>query len=373
TIVEPKPEEKIFADDELNPFIEVWNKADKKLLIAGLMNPNPELTELLSELSSDPSVVLLSETTSNLSGCSCCPCVDNVVSTIDPDEAVDFRPDMLVTFGGHIISKMIKTFLRENKPAVHWHIDLADTQMNTFTSLTAGIKSTPGNFLRQLIPYIKHTNYDFKQTWYSRNERSERRHKNFLKKAAFSDIKVFEMILNNIPDNSYLQLGNSTPVRYAQLFKSNRNLIYHSNRGTSGIDGTLSTAAGAAWATNALTTLITGDLGFFYDSNGLLNNYLSNNLRIVIINNSGGGIFRFIQGPDTTNHLETFFEVKHNWNAEFFAKTAGIKYLYACNPENLQKNLEDLYSLNETCILEIKTPAEKNARMLKSYFKYLSE
>jgi 2-succinyl-5-enolpyruvyl-6-hydroxy-3-cyclohexene-1-carboxylate synthase len=96
--------------------------------------------------------------------------------------------------------------------------------------------------------------------------------------------------LKAIPIGSNIQLGNSSPVRYAQFFPLNPAFFYNSNRGTSGIDGNVSTAVGASYKTKAPVTLIVGDIAFFYDSNGLWNRYLSDNLRIILLNNGGGGI-----------------------------------------------------------------------------------
>lgn len=171
-------------------------------------------------------------------------------------------------------------------------------------------------------------------------------------------------------------MGNSTPVRYVQLFKPVQKFYYYSNRGTSGIDGTVSTAAGACYATGKTTTLIVGDLGFFYDSNALMNHFLHQNLRIIIINNSGGGIFRFIPGPDQTDQLEDFFEVNHKWKAEYIARNFNVPYYYVCNQKELEEILTQFYKPqknNRPAILEIKTPNKKNATILKSYFKYLKD
>ena len=369
------PAKSVPPDEKTERFIDVWNVSSKKLLIAGMMHPDDELSALLREICDDPSVALLSETTSNLSDCPDLPCIDKIIHTIGPEEAARFRPDLLVTFGGPVISKMVKAFLRKNKPSQHWHIDPVDYEMDTYLCLTGGIAMDPAEFFRITAPLIRKTDSGFGKLWQERMARSESRHNTFLSRCEFSDLKVFEEILKNVPERSFLQLGNSTPVRYAQLFPPLRKRFHYSNRGTSGIDGAVSTAAGAAWATGDLTTLITGDLGFLYDSNALLNDHLSEKLRIIVINNSGGGIFRFIPGPDTTPHLERFFETRHKWRAEYIAQAAGIEYMYACNLKETTEGLKALFRdpLNRPAILEIKTPAVKNARILKSYFKYLTE
>lgn len=373
-----RPGNKLFdlTETEINSFAESWNKYEKKLLITGMMDPNITATNLIKKVTDDPSVVLLSETTSNLKNCATCPCIDNVISTILLDEADEFKPELLVTFGGHVISKMVKEFIKRNKPIEHWHIDPVDYKMDTYQCLTSGIQTEPGILFGKLIGLVEPHKSNYKKLWLERSTRSETKHSEFLKRCEYSDLKVFETILKAIPDKSQLQLGNSTPVRYVQLFKPEKDIIYFSNRGTSGIDGTVSTAAGACHASGRLTTLIVGDLGFFYDSNALMNKYLTQNLRIIIINNSGGGIFRFIAGPEDTGFLEEFFETSHNWRAEYIAKNFNIPYYYAESLQELESALLRFYNPRidgKPAILEIITPNEKNGVILKKYFNYLKK
>jgi len=376
-IIRPFVKNKLLNKVELDRFAKTWNKSSKKLLIAGMMDVNPELKQVLNKITDDDSVVLLTETTSNLNGDDCSgSCFDKVVSTFTKKEIPDFKPDLLVTFGGHVVSKMVKAFLRDHTPVEHWHIDPTDIRMDTYQSLTTGIPMSLLIFFSQLLPSVEKADSNFGQLWKDRANRSETRHREFLADCDYSDLKVFETILSFIPEGSILHMGNSTPVRYVQLFKPFKKFIYHSNRGTSGIDGTVSTAAGACHASGKPTTLIVGDLGFLYDSNALMNNYLHKNLRIIIINNSGGGIFRFITGPDETDQLEEFFEAKHNWKAKYIAMNFDVPYYYAHNQKELEEILPQFYEPqkdNRLAILEIMTPDKKNASILKSYFNFLKD
>jgi 2-succinyl-5-enolpyruvyl-6-hydroxy-3-cyclohexene-1-carboxylate synthase len=234
----------------------------------------------------------------------------------------------------------------------------------------------PSKFFHQMLPQIQHTQSNFRQIWSDRDRRSESRHTEFLKSCEYSDLKVFETLLQYIPEGSDLHLGNSTPVRYVQLFKPIKKFTHYSNRGTSGIDGAVSTAAGACYATGKPTTLIVGDLGFFYDSNALMNHHLHPNLRIIIINNSGGGIFRFIPGPDKTDQLEEFFEAKHNWTAKYIARNFDVPYYFVDNMDDLINFIHQFYKPqdnNRPAILEIRTPNEQNAKILRSYFKFIKD
>lgn len=376
TIDDPVVDDKTLSIEIIENFANRWNQYAKKLMIAGMMDGNPQLQQLIKKVADDPSVVVLTETTSNLKDDCACPCIDKVVHTISEEEAENFKPELLVTFGGPVVSKMVKAFIRKNKPIEHWNIDPVDFNMNTYQCLTEGIASDPFLFFQKLISHIKATDSDYHEVWKNRDQRSDQRHQKFLSNCDYSDLKVFETLLKNIPAGSNLHMGNSTPIRYVQLFKPFRKFAYYSNRGTSGIDGTVSTAAGACYAKAKPTTLIVGDLAFFYDSNALMNQHLHPNLRIIIINNSGGGIFRFIPGPDTTAQLEDFFEVNHNWKAEYIAKNFNVPYYYACNQMELEEVLPQFYkpqSDNRPAILEIKTPNKKNATILKSYFEFLKD
>jgi 2-succinyl-5-enolpyruvyl-6-hydroxy-3-cyclohexene-1-carboxylate synthase len=174
-----------------------------------------------------------------------------------------------------------------------------------------------------------------------------------------------------MPYNIQLQLANSSIIRYAQLFNLHSNLEIYCNRGTSGIEGSTSTAIGASLISTDQTVLITGDISFIYDSNALWNNYLKNNFRIILINNSGGGIFKFIPGPKSTNTLD-FFVTPHHLNARLLCEMYGLEYQYAENTEELNEELKSFYLLGEKPkLLEINTPDKINNKVLEGYFKAL--
>jgi 2-succinyl-5-enolpyruvyl-6-hydroxy-3-cyclohexene-1-carboxylate synthase len=196
-------------------------------------------------------------------------------------------------------------------------------------------------------------------------------HKEYLSKIQHSDFKVFEQVLEKVPNKSQLQISNSAIIRYAQLFTINNTVEVFCNRGTSGIDGSTSTAIGAAFAVKNQTVFITGDLSFFYDSNALWNKNIPVNFRIILINNSGGGIFKIIPGPSTTNATK-YFETPHCLTAEYLCKTYGFEYLQASSTETVDKQLEGFFSTSKKPkILEVFTPSTDNHTILKDYFKYI--
>lgn len=364
-----------FDNSDLQQIVGKWNSTEKIMLIAGQMNPDRELNKQLSALVKNKRVAVLTETTSNLHDEWFVDCIDNVVSTITDQEASQYCPGLLITFGGQVVSKMLKTFLRTNPPEEHWHISATGEKMDTYHCLSKTVSLAPADFFSLLARETKPFNGDFASLWHDRMMMVKEKRDRYLRQIPYSDMQVFDVLLKNIPGHSTLHLGNSTPVRYAQLFGSKLQFVYRSNRGVSGIDGQVSTAAGAAFVSDKVSTIITGDLGFFYDSNALMNHNLSPNLKIIVINNGGGGIFRFIPGPSSTGQLEQFFEARHWWKAEKIAEAFDVTYFKAESLSELKTILPEFYknNLTRSALLEIFTPAETNAGVLKDYFKALKE
>jgi 2-succinyl-5-enolpyruvyl-6-hydroxy-3-cyclohexene-1-carboxylate synthase len=346
------------------------NSSGKVMIIAGQMTPNDNINTVLNELSDFDNIIILSETTSNLHGENFIDTIDNVVSGFTDDEKTEFKPYVLISLGGQIVSKMVKKFLRAHKAEKHFHISPSGEKMNTYFSLSKSIVCNEVDFLNSVKEKLKSKPSGFSQLWRSRKQKVDIRRNEYLKRIQYSDFKVFDTILKKLPTKSNLHLGNSTPVRYSQLFGSKKDIAYFSNRGVSGIDGQVSTAAGYSFYSNKLNILVTGDLGFFYDSNALMNKYLKSNLKIIIINNSGGGIFRFIPGPDTTPNLEEFFVAKHNWKAEFICKAFDIDYIKVSDQKELGNILEEFFiEKSNMQVLEIFTPGGNSAQVLREYFK----
>jgi 2-succinyl-5-enolpyruvyl-6-hydroxy-3-cyclohexene-1-carboxylate synthase len=196
-------------------------------------------------------------------------------------------------------------------------------------------------------------------------------HKTYLENAPFSDLKVFETILEKLPKKIQLQISNSSPIRYAQLFPVDKSIEVYCNRGTSGIDGSTTTAIGASVISDKPVVFITGDISFFYDSNALWNNYIPQNFKIILINNSGGGIFRILPGHQETETFTTYFETSHQLTAEHLAKMYGFNYITTKNSEDIVANWNFFESSEKPVILEIFTPEKENDKVLLNYFKSL--
>lgn len=366
--------EKRLPTDTIAELQKAWSSANKKMILCGLLPKQEELKQLLIEIAKDLSVIVLAETTANLIDSNFIRQIDPILTTIKEQEIEDFQPDLLITIGGNFISKKIKQFLRKNKSSQHWHIEETDYHIDTFQSLTKSIPIAAATFFNQFKPNLDQiiNKGNYQNLWFERKRLIDAYHQQFLKKTPWSDLKALEKIMSSIPPNSNVQLGNSTPVRYAQLFESDASWHINSNRGVAGIDGSTSTAAGAALVNGQLTTIITGDIAFFYDSNAFWHHHLMPNLRVILINNGGGNIFRYIPGPPTTNQLDTFFEAQHQLNAEHIAKTFNLVYYIVAEEEELTVALPKFFQkqvIDRPALLEIKTSGVESATILREYFK----
>lgn len=356
-------------EDWLLPMKKMYLQAKKVLVIAGQMHPNGRMNNDLKILSSNENVLIFTENTSNLSSPDFISCIDRFIDGFNEEDKEFYRPDLLITLGGAVVSKKVKAWLRKYQPVQHWKVGREDLEMDTYRCLKYSVPVSAEYFIQQILSWEYPTS-TYRNSGLSLNEIKSVKAQQFLNTAEFSDLKVFETILKNLPSLSTVHLGNSSPVRYAQLFDKRDDLFFYSNRGTSGIDGCTSTAAGMADISDKCMTLISGDISFFYDSNAFWNDHLKN-LKVMVINNGGGGIFRIIDQPENVGDTELLFETRHQRKAEGMAQAFGIRYLSANDENSLKEALSSLYLDNSPTILEIFTPTEKNALILKNYFSHL--
>ncbi|MGB6268013.1 MAG: thiamine pyrophosphate-binding protein [Olleya sp.] len=357
--------------EDYKAFAEIWNNSKQKLVLVGVLPPNSVEQQFLDVLAEDDSVLVLTETTSNLHHDKFCPSIDKLIGALNNDQFKNLQPEILVTFGGLIVSKKIKKFLRTHKPKHHWHI--AENGANdTFFVLNKVFKQTINQFFSQFLPLIQPIKSDYNPFLSKQMDIRRKKHEDYMQLIPFSDFKAFDIILKSIPNHNQLQVGNSSAIRYTQLFDVNKMLEVFCNRGTSGIDGSTSTAIGAALANNKPTVFVTGDLSFFYDSNALWNNYIPKSFRIIVINNQGGGIFRILPGHKNTANFDYYFETKHHLTAHHLCKMYGFEYSQASTEDGLKFALNTFYKASEQPkLLEIMTPSKDNDTILLDYFNFV--
>ncbi|WP_432410903.1 2-succinyl-5-enolpyruvyl-6-hydroxy-3-cyclohexene-1-carboxylic-acid synthase [Rasiella sp. SM2506] len=359
-------------EDAWKGFSEMWNTSLKKMVLVGVLKPNSIEAQQIKSLAEDESVVVLTETTSNVHHPNFIPAIDQLISSLTETEFEALQPDVLLTFGGLIVSKRIKAFLRKFQPKKHWHID-SKKAYDTFFALDYHGKTSPNFFLSALYENCDSVKSEYQHHWLQVRQHRLSQHENYLAEIPFSDFKVFATLFETAPKNIQLQLANSATIRYAQLFQIDPSFEVFCNRGTSGIDGSTSTAIGAAVASKKQTVYITGDLSFFYDSNALWNEYIPSNFRIIIVNNGGGGIFRILPGDKETKNFKTYFETKHQLNASQLCDMYQLDYVSANTISEVSSALKRFYTESERPkVLEVFTPSDINDKILLEYFKFIA-
>ncbi|WP_242131841.1 2-succinyl-5-enolpyruvyl-6-hydroxy-3-cyclohexene-1-carboxylate synthase [Aestuariivivens marinum] len=371
-LIELSNKRKPIEDYVIRQCLEDWNTAKRKLVLVGSNTPNAIDQKWLDELSEDESVVVMTETTSNIHGSSFFPSIDQIIAPLDDDEKQQLCPDILLTFGGLIVSKKIKALLRKYQPKQHWHIDIEQAN-DTFFCLNNHIVATPNQFFENFLPKITYyVKSNYRDNWTLVKQRRLKKHKDYLKQIPFSDFMVFDILVKSLPKNIILQSGNSSTIRYLQLYNLNKSIEVYCNRGTSGIDGSTSTAIGCATVSAKQTVFITGDLSFFYDSNALWNNYIPKSFRIIIINNQGGGIFRILPGNKDTENFDDYFETTHSLSAMHLCDMYGFDYASVSNETDLKQALARFYSRSKIPkLLEVFTPRLINDKVLLEYFEFI--
>ena len=237
----------------------------------------------------------------------------------------ELKADLHIHFGKSFVSKRIKRFLRSQKTKQSWLIHPNPIgRPDPFLCLSHVINTDAESFLQGAEWTTKSWN-----TWNS--AKITPLQADFFAKPNWTEIHLYEAITVAIEkESAEVHIANSLAVRYINwtLAKFHTTEVY-SNRGTSGIDGCLSTAVGAAQKTDKLCISIIGDVAFQYDRNALWNHYIPANMRIIVFNNGGGGIFRNLEGAKELSELDEFMETRQGFTAENTAKDARIRYFSA--------------------------------------------
>jgi 2-succinyl-5-enolpyruvyl-6-hydroxy-3-cyclohexene-1-carboxylate synthase len=344
---------------ELN---EEWEKFDSKAIVIGQCTSSISLENLLEAFSTTTNTPVIADIISNQHGAGNIKFQDLFLNPKLERNNQSLTPDLLITFGKSLISKNLKTFIRNNPPKAHWHISPSERLNDSLQNVTRLVKIQPEEFLKLFKP--KPAKKDFYLLWKGQNDKTKALVSEYINKCEFGELKAVAKCLEALPQNSQLHLANSMTVRYANILgvTSADQIDVFANRGTSGIDGSNSTAVGAALSQNKIVTLITGDMAFFYDRNAFWHNYNLKNLRVIILNNHAGGIFRLIEGPASQPELEPYFETHQGLNAKNTAADFNFDYKFVAHENELYDHLTDFYGASENAkILEIESSSVLNA------------
>lgn len=345
----------------------------KVMVVAGFHQPDSELQKSMAEFCRMPNVAVMAETISNLHLGSNDASVDYTLSAFDQDSLDAYAPDIVISVGGALVSRKLKEFFRRNiDKTTHWAVGYNHTTSDPFMSLALRLEVNPARFFRNIGAALRRLHIhpevvQYKSIWEKlRNEAGVVKIP-FLRNVEWSELKAFDFILKNLPPNCNLFLSNGTPVRYAQLLPYKLPHASYCNRGVSGIDGSTSTAIGGALAFKGETLLITGDLSMAYDIGALTTKDIPDRFKIIVIDNQGGGIFRFIPSTSSLEICEEYLCQPPLLPLRQLSEGYGWDYFEADNDSSLKEVYPDFLSSTHKSILKISCPGPLSASILKSF------
>ncbi|MCM1518391.1 MAG: 2-succinyl-5-enolpyruvyl-6-hydroxy-3-cyclohexene-1-carboxylic-acid synthase [Pseudoflavonifractor sp.] len=341
------------------------------LIIGGFMPPDEKLNRALAKLSSKSNVTVMCENLTNLHGDDFIDSIDSTLSVMSEEERQVMRPDMVITFGGAIVSRMIKQYLRDCKPARHWHVGITENTIDCFQALTTRVEMSPAIFFTQLASALQPHDApsDYSCRWDAIRRRARKSHAAYVDTVPWSDLKAFSMLFDRIPRGWNLHFSNGTSIRYAQLFPSGGLHRCDCNRGVSGIDGCTSTAIGASMGYNGTTLLVTGDMSAQYDVGALACMEMPPRFKMIVMCNGGGGIFRFIDSTSALPECERYFAASAEFPARQLADAYGLAFFEASDESELRREWGGFAAETaRPAMLAIHTPPMESAEVLRGYF-----
>ena len=295
--------------------------------------------------------------------------LDAFLASLSEVDRRALQPDLLITLGGHIVSNKMKQYLRSYPPRETWHLSPDSSVVDLFCSLTEQIIAPVEPFLETMAqslagcassPYARH--------WRERIDQLPS------PTPRYSSLEVVGSLLSLLPEEPcVLHLANSSSVRYAELFRKPRRLLTLCNRGSSGIEGSLSTALGfARQRAEERHFIVIGDLSFFYDLNALGLPEVGSNVRVLLLNNQRGSIFQSLPTLEMDRLSQRYITAEHQLRAQGWAESCGWEYLSVQEASELEETMAYFVGpADRPRLLEAFVSSEDEIAELQTYFKQL--
>jgi 2-succinyl-5-enolpyruvyl-6-hydroxy-3-cyclohexene-1-carboxylate synthase len=293
------------------------------------------------------------------------------------------KPELVIQFGRMCTSKAMEEFFG-NMDAPFFIIDEYGQWFDPFNKARAVLKMKPESFCANIVSRLKHNGFvsQTESSWLDKFTKAEllaEELKNeIIEEAQFPfEGRIITEVIKLIPENSALMISNSMPVRDLDYFaqKVSKHIQIFHNRGASGIDGITSTALGLSFALSKKTVLITGDLAFYYDLNGLLASLkYSIPLTVVLVNNNGGGIFQMLPIAKCEEIFEDYFSTPLNIDFSHFVKAYNGNFEVVSSWEHFRMAFSNSLNINEgISVIQVNTDPKASSLIRKDYWKRVGE
>jgi 2-succinyl-5-enolpyruvyl-6-hydroxy-3-cyclohexene-1-carboxylate synthase len=277
------------------------------------------------------------------------------------------RPDIVIRVGAMPVSKALTLFLKDQE-IDHWVLDSGGMWRDPSGKCTEMIHADEAQVLNGLADMMDGTDTEggWMNQWVKINQKTQELTADFTVKnnVSLDEGMSVKSLIESLPENSAIFASNSMPIRDLDTFFMNneKNVTVLANRGANGIDGVVSTAMGVS-ATGKPTYLVIGDLAFYHDMNGLLAGKMYGlNLKILLINNNGGGIFSYLPQANEKEHFELLFGTPADLDFVHAAKLYGANYKKAETFEEFTEALAEWDTISGLSIIEAVTNREENVR-----------
>ena len=298
---------------------------------------------------------------------------DNSSINEDEDDKTAYYPDYVIYVGDTLVSKPARRFLRNAKaPSCLITPDVADIH-DPLMTLTDIVECDTDSINALLASLCDAPDTDercrFHDRWQSFLDAYAAHADAYAPEySQMATVKYFEEQLADLDIDICVHYANSSAVRLACIYAQH---YVWCNRGVNGIEGSLSTAAGFSLATHDMTVCVIGDLSFFYDQNALWNSNLRGNLRIILLNNRGGGIFRQLPGLSDSPAADDLVMASHENTAQGICTQNDIGYMSAKNMDEMQIGVVTLLTRESErpMLLEVFTDSNDDVKALEKYFK----
>lgn len=298
---------------------------------------------------------------------------DNSSINDDEDDKTAYYPDYVIYVGDTLVSKPARRFLRNAKaPSCLITPDAADIH-DPLMTLTDIVECDTDSINALLASLCDAPDTDercrFHDRWQSFLDAYAAHADAYVPEySQMATVKYFEEQLADLDIDICVHYANSSAVRLACIYAQH---YVWCNRGVNGIEGSLSTAAGFSLATHDMTVCVIGDLSFFYDQNALWNSNLRGNLRIILLNNRGGGIFRQLPGLSDSPAADDLVMASHENTAQGICTQNDIGYLSAKSMDEMQIGIVTLLTRESErpMLLEVFTDSNDDVKALEKYFK----
>ena len=321
----------------------------KTMIVAGAMKPDSRLQKAVLKLMRLPNVCIMAETISNLHLPSSEFMVDSVLARLTDKEKESLRPELLISIGGSLVSNMLKKYLRDYSPQEHWYVGNPDNLIDCFKSLTTKIELPAPDFMAQFASRITTRNHYnpissvYRESWRKTREEATDKNESYFNSIGWCDLTAFRAILSTMPEDINLFLSNGTPIRYSQIIPYKMPHATYCNRGVAGIEGSVATLIGGSLKYSRLSLLITGDMSLSYDLSSLGSPLVNGRMRVIVMRNGGGAIFRHIESTRRLQEREQYFCADSPMPLKAYALASNWEYHEASNLEELQECISTFY------------------------------